>query len=111
VLALPQTKGGSPVKRLVSARVSTAAARLLEHDQVAELLTQDTLRDAIAAACARAKVTRILPGRFRHTFATWAIEHGAFPEAVAAALDHKSKATTQRFYATLAVRPKVPAPR
>jgi len=35
--------------------------------------------------------------------ATWAIERGDDPAAVAAFLGHKSPATTRRFYATLAV--------
>jgi integrase len=109
VLVCPQTKGGSPVRRIVTARTAAAAARLLEHH---EGLTHNTLIDALQAASAAAELDEVvLPGRFRHTFATWAVEHGAAPEAVALALDHKSARTTKRFYATLAVRPKVPAPR
>ena len=48
------------------------------------------------------------PGQYRHSVATWAVEAGADPAAVAAFLGHKSPATTKRFYATLAVCPKIP---
>ena len=40
--------------------------------------------------------------------ATEAIERGATPEQVSAFLGHKSPQTTKKFYATLAVAPKIP---
>jgi hypothetical protein len=40
--------------------------------------------------------------------ATRAIEMGVAPEAVSAFLGHKSTATTKRFYAVHAIRPKIP---
>ena len=48
------------------------------------------------------------PGQFRHSVATWAIQAGANPAAVAAFLGHRSPQTTRRFYATHAVTEKVP---
>jgi len=50
----------------------------------------------------------VTAGSFRHTVATEAIEKGAPPEQVSAFLGHKSPQTTKRFYATLAVAPKIP---
>jgi site-specific recombinase XerD len=52
-------------------------------------------------------VKRFTPGRFRHTVATNAVQHGADICAVATFLGLKSTATTKKFYATIAVAPKV----
>ncbi|WP_395831273.1 tyrosine-type recombinase/integrase [Archangium violaceum] len=63
---------------------------------------------AIKGACTAAGIPPFTPGRFRHSVATWAIEKGAAPASVAAFLNHKSPATTRRFYATHAVPAKIP---
>jgi hypothetical protein len=70
---------------------------------------------AVKAACRTVKrpggksgVPTFNPGQFRHSVATWAIEAGADPAAVAAFLGHKSPSTTMKFYATHATPTKVP---
>ena len=113
ILVCPQTKGGGQVKRIVTARTAAAARRLLAIAAApVETFTHNTIIDALQEASAAAELANVVqPGSFRHTFATWAIEHGAVPELVSSALDHKSASTQRRFYSTLAVRPKVPSPR
>lgn len=63
---------------------------------------------AVNATCRAAGVTPFTPGRFRNRGATWAIEKGADWASVAAFLNHKSVATTRKFYATRAVPKTVP---
>jgi integrase len=123
VLLCPHTKGGAPLRTIVSKRVAAAARRLLaaKPDQragrgrtLSEHYLNRAIADAVAevnaerAALGKKPIEKFTAGRFRHTVATWAIEAGAPREAVAAFLGHKSWATTQRFYATLAAPPKVP---
>lgn len=106
VLVCPRRKSGEMQRTAVSAEVAEAAARLRARATYAQV----PFYRAVAAACRAAGVEPYSPGRYRHTVATWAIEAGADPAAVAAFLGHKSPATTRRFYATLAVVPKVPTP-
>jgi integrase len=106
ILICPRRKSGETQRTPVSREVAEAAAKLRARG------TFSTVRfyKAVEAACDAAGVPRFSPGRYRHTVATWAIEAGADPAAVAAFLGHKSPSTTRRFYATLAVVPKVPTP-
>lgn len=123
VLLCPLGKAGSPLRTIVSARVVAAARRLLKvkPDRRAthgNPVSGDYLNRAILAAVelvnkelaeeGKKAIKPFSAGSFRHTVATWAIEAGAAPEAVAAFLNHKSSTTTRRFYATLAAPPKVP---
>lgn len=109
VLVCPKAKSGSPRRTVVSEAVATAAAALRE----AGSLSYFAYWQAMRAACVAAglKVGTVSPGAFRHTVATWAMEHGAEPGAVSAFLGHESEQTTKRFYATNAVPPKIPTPR
>lgn len=105
VISCPQAKGGEPHRTAVGTGVAAAARRLLGS-------TYDyfEFRKALREACRAAglKSTAVQPGTFRHSVATWAINSGADPAAVAAFLGHKSPQTTRRFYATHAVPAKVP---
>lgn len=58
---------------------------------------------AIKAACEKAKVATFTLGVIRHSVATWAIERGATPDAVAEFLGHKDRRTTMKFYADVSV--------
>jgi hypothetical protein len=107
ILACPEAKSGAPHRTAVGEDVEGAGRRLLDRGSV----SVPKLNAAIAQACAAAEprpVPAFTAGRFRHSVATWAIEKGADPAAVATFLGHKSPRTTKRFYATLAVPPKVP---
>ena len=104
VLVGPQTKSGEPLRTAVSAEVLEAGKRLLARGS----LSFEKYGLAIKGACNAAGIPPFTPGRFRHSVATWAIEKGADPATVAAFLNHKSPATTRRFYATHAVPTKVP---
>jgi site-specific recombinase XerD len=55
------------------------------------------------AACLAADVPVFGLGVMRHSVATWAVEAGATPEAVARFLGHKDSRTTKRFYVDVAV--------
>lgn len=103
VLLCPRTKGGAPLRTAVSPEVAAAAEVLLRH----RTLSYWTFRDALIRASPDA-AQWLKPGRFRHSIATWAINSGADPAAVAAFLGHRSPATTRKFYATHAVPAKVP---
>lgn len=113
VLLCPQTKAGSPLRTAVSDRGLAAAEGVLE----AGAFRYESFNDAVGVACdvakvvingKRSKVPRFSPGQFRHSVATWAMENGADPAAIASFLNHKSSATTKKFYATLATPAKVP---
>ncbi|MCP3105504.1 site-specific integrase [Myxococcus sp. K15C18031901] len=105
VLACPQTKAGEPLRTAVSDQVAEAARRILK----VKALSYDAFHRALEGASTTAKLAEPLrPGFLRHSVATWAINAGANPAAVAAFLNHKSERTTKRFYATHAVPAKVP---
>lgn len=104
VLVCPRRKSGEAQRTPVSSEVAEAAKRVRAHGSYSD----PKFREAIISACKAAGVEPFSPGRYRHSVATWAVEQGADPAAVAAFLGHKSKSTTTRFYATLAVVPKVP---
>jgi integrase len=104
VLICPRRKSGEMQRTAVSSEVAGAGARLRARGTFSSV----RFYKAVRAACDAAGVPRFSPGRYRHTVATWAIEQGADPAMVAAFLGHKSASTTRRFYATLAVVPKVP---
>ncbi|WP_338865151.1 tyrosine-type recombinase/integrase [Myxococcus stipitatus] len=105
VLACPQTKAGEPLRTEVSAVVAESAARLRAVGTVDYWALHRELGRASQAAGLK---EHLRPGHMRHSVATWAINAGAHPAAVAAFLNHKSERTTKRFYATHAVPAKVP---
>lgn len=96
ILECPRGKGGERLRTAVSDEVAEAAKSIGQFT-----------RDGFYKALKKAGV-EITPGTFRHSIATWAIAAGTDPAAVSAFLAHKSKATTRRFYATLAVVPRIP---
>ena len=105
ILVCPQRKSGEMQRTPVSAGVVEAATRVRERGS----FSIPKFLASVKGACAAAGIDPAFsPGQYRHSVATWAIEMGADPAAVAAFLGHKSQATTKRFYATLAVCPKVP---
>lgn len=104
VLVCPQAKGGGLLRTAVSAEVLEAASRLRKRGA----LGREKYGLAINAACKEAGVKPFTPGRFRHSVATWAVNRGASLNAVSDFLNHKSKATTRKFYATHAVAAKIP---
>jgi integrase len=115
VLLCPRTKGGSALRTVVSAAAFAAAKRLRAEGHVALIYLQKKVNEAAAevtqlrrAKNPGAREVTVHLGSFRHTVATWAIEEGADPAAVATFLNHASAETTKRFYATLAAPPKVP---
>lgn len=59
--------------------------------------------EAFKTACGLAKVPVFTAGVMRHSVATWAVERGASPDAVAEFLGHKDKRTTMAFYADVAI--------
>lgn len=119
VLTCPQAKDGEMKRTEVGEAVAQAANALREHYRLRRAkgrkraigLQYHAFWVALRKACKALGLREtVKPGVLRHTVATWAIEAGASPEAVAAFLVHKDKRTTMRFYATHAVPPKVPTP-
>jgi integrase len=104
VLVCPRRKSGEEQRTPVSSEAAEAARRVRKRGGFSVV----RFYRAVTAACLAAEIEPYSPGQYRHSVATWAIEQGADPAAVAAFLGHKSPATTKRFYATLAVAPKVP---
>ncbi len=104
VLACPQTKGGTPLRVAVSARVLRAGERLRNRGA----LNRKNFEQAVKSACRAAKVPAFTPGRMRHALATHAINNGADMAAVASFLNHKTARTTAKYYATHATPAKVP---
>ena len=97
-------KSGDFHQTLVSKRVAEAARRVLRRDGFNRVL----LYRAVRKTCLRLGIEPFTPGAYRHSIASWAIERGVPPETVSAFLGHRSTATTKRFYATHAIRPKIP---
>lgn len=106
VLLCPLHKSGAPHRTAVSLEVKEAAERLRERGWPAD--SKFPFYQAVESACVAAEIKPFSPGRFRHSVASWAIEAGADPAAVASFLGHKSANTTKRFYSVHAVPPKVP---
>jgi integrase len=111
VLVCPRHKSGDMHRTAVNKEVLEAATSLRARGHFA----RDWFEKSITAACKAVKcpdgtagIPVFKPAWFRHTIATRAYQDGAAPSAVSAFLGHKSVATTKRFYATLAVVPKVP---
>lgn len=107
VLVCPMHKSGDVHRTIVSDEVEEAAFRALERGAFGRVV----FYRAFAKACRDAELPAFGPGMFRHTIATNAIEQGTTPEAVSAFLGHRSSATTKRFYAVHALRPKIPTMR
>jgi hypothetical protein len=100
VILCPRTKGGNHLRTEIPPAVEPAATRLLEAGQAVEYFAfLRALRDVGAT---------FNPGNLRHSVATWAINEGTDPALVSAFLNHRSLATTRKFYATHAVPAKVP---
>lgn len=98
VLQVRHKSGETTRTPVVDAEVLAAAKRLRERREMPRKFNR-----AIYAACDAAEVARFSPGVMRHSVATWAIEAGQSPEQVAEFLGHKSKSTTLKFYADVAV--------
>jgi integrase len=99
-------KSGEMNRTQVSSVVLAAAERVRESGS----FDTSKLRKALALACKAAGVDRWSPGRMRHTVATWAVQNGDDPAAVAAFLGHKDQRTTRRFYAVHVAPRKVKTP-
>lgn len=97
-------KGGHMHRIRVSPSVSEAAARLKASGWVP---SRGTFYRQLFQACVKADVPQWTPGRFRHTFASLALEAGADPDATARALGHAVPATHLVWYAGSALAPKV----
>ncbi len=104
VLVCPMQKSGDVHRTIVSEEVEAAAFKCLERGAFNRVM----FYRAFAQACRDARLPEFGPGMYRHTIATNAIEQGTTPEAVSAFLGHRSSATTKRFYAVHAIRPKIP---
>lgn len=96
ILVCPRAKAGNVLRTRVSKRVGAIAVRLLQRRSFSE----KTFRLALHEASRRAKRPPLRPGCLRHSVATYAYDCGEPLEAVADFLNHRSKVTTQRFYAT-----------
>jgi len=92
-------KGGELARTPITHREHLEAAeRLRASGEVPRNLQKEHV-----AACIVAGVPPFGLGVMRHSVATWAVEAGAAPEAVARFLGHKDKRTTERFYVDVAV--------
>lgn len=105
VLCVPLHKTGMPFKVAVSAATKEAAERVRAAGSFSIAVFYSVLREA-----AKETGAKVLPGRFRHTIARYALERGATIEQVAAFHRHKDKRTTWA-YAQRGVAPKIPTPR
>lgn len=104
VVVIPSTKAGEPLRVAVSREVLTAAEAVLD----AGPFDRQKFAKSLRAACLAAQIKPFTAGQMRHAIATWAVNAGADPAAVASFLGHKSPRTTRRFYATFATPAKVP---
>ena len=83
ILAVPQTKAGTPRLVRVSKRALAAVKRVREAGSFSRAEFDKAVRDA----CVSAKVEPFTAAMFRHTVASQAVEKGADPAA--AFLGHK----------------------
>jgi integrase len=84
-----------------------AAERLRSGGEVARRFNK-----RLAEACRKAGVDVFTAGVMRHSVATFAVQQGAAPAAVAAFLHHKDPRTTTKFYVDLGLPvQQVPVPR
>jgi len=100
-----QHKSGVP-HRVRIGRVALASARRLKARGVA--WDHHRFNAALRSACAAGRVAVFSPGQMRHSVATWAVNAGADPAAVASFLGHRSVTTMKKFYATHAAPARVP---
>jgi integrase len=105
VLQVRHKTGDTTRTPLVSGAALDAAKRIRQRGCLPRKLN-GTLKDA----CRLAKVSPFGAGVLRHSVATWAIESGTPADRVAEFLGHKSKSTTLRFYADVAVPSAVVIP-
>lgn len=102
-------KSGDIHQTLVGRNVMEAALRILALKQDGQMFNNvAAFYRALQKACKDVGIKPFTPGRYRHTIASRAIEAGVPVEKVSAFLGHKSATTTKRFYATHAIRPKIP---
>jgi integrase len=92
-------KGGELARTPVTHREHLDAAERLRASGKAPRFLEKRHR----AVCVAAGVPPFGLGVMRHSVATWAVEAGATPDAVARFLGHKDKRTTERFYVDVAV--------
>lgn len=107
VLKGPKHKKGTPHPTAVHKSVYEAGQRLLARGT----FDLHKFADAIKRASEQAELKEeeyLLPGQFRHSVATHAINAGADLKTVADFLHHDSGETTKRFYARHAVPAPVP---
>ena len=99
-------KSGVPHRVRVGKQALASAERLKERKGVA--WDHHTFNAALKSACDAAGIPVFHAGQLRHSVATWAVNEGADPAAVAAFLGHRSVTTMRRFYSTHAAPKRVP---
>ncbi|MFN0063801.1 MAG: tyrosine-type recombinase/integrase [Myxococcaceae bacterium] len=105
VLVCPEAKSGGELRTGVSREVLDAAKAL--RGRASFDSTKYGL--AVRSACRAARIPVFTPGRMRHSFATHAVDSGADLQSLSTFLNHKSPATTRKFYATHGVAKRPPA--
>ena len=100
-----QHKSGVPHRVRVGKQALAAAHRLKERGVAWD---HHTFNAGLTSACKAAGIAVFHAGQLRHSVATWAVNAGADPAAVAAFLGHKSVSTLKRFYSTHASPARVP---
>lgn len=109
ILVSPAEKDGEPIAREVSPLVYQAGQSLLALKR--KRFSYFGLYKAVIKSCDKQGVARFAPGSFRHTVATYALEHGSTVQEIATHHRHKDARTTWRYVDLLAVPPKLPTPR
>jgi integrase len=104
-ILLFQHKSGAPHRVRIQKQALAAAKRLKERGKAWDPYNFTT---ELAEACERAGVPTFHAGQLRHSVATWAVNAGADPAAVASFLGHRSVTTMTKFYATHAAPKAVP---
>lgn len=107
-VCVTRQKNGEPQRTAIGKAALPAAKRLREKGTFSASRFYEEIKKACGKLIAEGQLEApITPGRFRHTLATRAVQAGASVESVSEYLNHKSKATTKRLYATLAVPVRV----